>query len=70
MNTFDAVNKDKEIIVVSLKNGNNIVIVDLTEYKSINETLYLTCTYGNHKRLAESIEEMKRVKSKLFKDPL
>ena len=59
VNTFDAVNKDKDIIIVSRKKNNSVVILDLNEYKSIMETLYLTCTYENHKRLEESLEEMK-----------
>jgi antitoxin YefM len=62
-NNLNAVNDDKEIVVVSRTQGKNVVVMDLDEYNSIQETLHLTSTKGNRKRLEEAIAEMNKGKS-------
>jgi antitoxin YefM len=61
--TFDAVNRDKEIVIVSRSQGKNVVVMDLDEYNSIQETLYLTSTKANRRRLEDAIAEMITSKS-------
>jgi len=56
--SLNAVNDDREIVVVSRTKGKNVVVMDLEEYNAIQETLHLTKTAANRKRLSESIEEM------------
>lgn len=56
--SLNAVNNDREIVVVSRTKGKNVVVMDLDEYNAIQETLHLTGTSANRKRLAESLEEM------------
>ncbi|GEP90288.1 antitoxin [Chitinophaga terrae (ex Kim and Jung 2007)] len=60
---LNAVNDDKEIVVVSRVQGKNVVVMDLDEYNSIQETLHLLSTKANRKRLEESIQEMAKGKS-------
>ena len=66
---LNVVNEDKEIVIVSRTKGKNVVVMDLDEYNSIQETLHLTSTEANRKRLDESLAEMKKgkfVKKKLI----
>lgn len=56
--SLNVVNDDREIVVVSRTKGKNVVVMDLEEYNAILETLHLTKTTANRKRLGESIEEM------------
>ena len=60
---LNAVNEDKEIVIVSRTQGKNVVVMDIDEYNSILETLHLTSTKANRKRLEDSIAEMKKGKS-------
>lgn len=56
--TLNAVNDDREIVVVSRTKGKNVVVMDLDEYNAIQETLHLTSNAMNRQRLTESIQEM------------
>jgi len=60
---LNAVNDNEEIVIVSRTQGKNVVVMDLDEYNSILETLHLTSTKANRKRLEESIAEMLQGKS-------
>ena len=55
---LNAVNEDREIVVVSRTQGKNVVVMDLDEYNAIQETLHLTSTKANRTRLEEAISEM------------
>jgi antitoxin YefM len=55
---LNLVNEDQEIVVVSRTKGKNVVVMDLDEYNSILETMHLTSTAANRKRLHASIAEM------------
>ncbi|MES2112187.1 MAG: type II toxin-antitoxin system prevent-host-death family antitoxin [Bacteroidota bacterium] len=57
---LDRVNDDADIVIVSRSKGKNVVVMDLDEYNSINETMHLLSTSANRKRLDESINESKR----------
>lgn len=61
--SLNAVNEDREIVVVSRTQGKNVVVMDLDEYNAIQETLHLVSTKANRKRLEESITEMNSGKS-------
>jgi antitoxin YefM len=66
---LNAVNENREIVIVSRTQGKNVVVMDLDEYNSIQETLHLTSTKANRKRLEEAIGEMgkgKTLKNKLI----
>jgi antitoxin YefM len=56
--SLNAVNNDREIVVVSRTKGKNVVVMDLEEYNSIQETMRLTSTQPNRERLHASIKEM------------
>jgi antitoxin YefM len=56
--SLNAVNDDREIVVVSRTKGKNVVVMDLEEYNAIQETLHLTSNATNRQRLTESLQEM------------
>lgn len=64
---LNAVNENREIVVVSRSKGKNVVIIDLDEYNALQETLHLTSTKTNCNRLEEAIAEMKARKSSKHK---
>lgn len=57
---LEAVNDDREILVVSLKNKKTVVVLDLDDYNSIQETLNINNTLANRRRLDEALAEMNR----------
>ena len=66
---LNAINDDGDVVVVARSKGKNVVLMSLEEYNSIVETLHLTSTKVNRKRLDEAIEEMNKgkfVKRKLI----
>jgi len=65
--TLNKVSKDSEIIIVSRGKGKNVVVMSLDEYNAFKETIYLTSTNSNRKRLDSAIEEMESGKFKKHK---
>jgi len=59
---LNKVTSDAEVIVVSRGKGKNVVIMSLDEYNAFKETIYLTSTKANRKRLDEALEEMEKGK--------
>lgn len=59
---LNTVNDDKEIVIVSRTKGKNVVVMDLDEFNAIQETLHLTSTPSNRKRLTDAIDEMNKGK--------
>jgi antitoxin YefM len=64
---LNAVNDDREIVVVSRTKGKNVVVMDLDEYNAIQETLHLTSNAVNRQRLTDSFQEMNRGNFKAHK---
>ncbi len=58
----DTVNEDFETIIVTRKNGGNVVILSEAEYNNLNENLYVRSDPGYYKKLVRSIEELKEGK--------
>ena len=56
--SLDKVNDDAEIVVVSRSKGKNVVVMDLNEYNALTETLHITKSEANRKRLQDAIDEM------------
>ncbi len=56
--SLDMVNDDAETVIVSRTKGKSVVVMGLTEYNSLMETLHLVKSEINRKRLQESIDEM------------
>jgi antitoxin YefM len=57
-NNLNKVSDDAEIVVVSRSKGKNVVLMPLEEYNAIMETLHVTKSAANRKRLDEAIKEM------------
>ena len=55
---LNLVNDDREIVVVSRSKGKNVVVMDLEEFNSIQETLHLNSTEANRVRLTKAVKEM------------
>jgi antitoxin YefM len=64
---LNKVTNDAEVIVVSRGKGKNVVVMSLDEYNAFKETIYLTSTKANRKRLDNAIEEMEKGKFKKHK---
>ena len=55
---LDAVEDDNEIIIVKRSKGKGAVLISLSEYNSLKETLHLLGTEANAIHLFESIRQM------------
>ena len=55
---LNKVTADSEVIIVSRGKGKNVVVMSLDEYNAFKETIYLTSSKANRKRLDDSIDEM------------
>jgi len=64
---LNKVTQDSEVIVVSRGKGKNVVVMSLDEYNAFKETIYLTSTKMNRKRLDDAIEEMEKGKFRKHK---
>jgi antitoxin YefM len=60
--SLNKVSDDAEIVVVSRSKGKNVVVMALDEYNAIQETLHLTKSTANRKRLDAAIAEMEKGK--------
>jgi antitoxin YefM len=56
--TLDSVVDDSKEIIIHRANQEDVVLVSLTEYNSLKETLYLLSSQKNRKRLFEGIEQV------------
>jgi antitoxin YefM len=61
---LNKVTADSEVIIVSRGKGKNVVVMSLDEYNAFKETIYLTSTKANRKRLDDAIDEMEKGKFK------
>ena len=61
---LNKVNDDAEIVLVSRSRGKNVVVMSLEEYNAIQETLHVTKSAANRKRLDSAIAEMQKGKYK------
>jgi len=55
---FDDVYLNYEDVIVNRKNGENVVIISLDKYNSLNETEYLMRSPANRKHLMESMKQL------------
>lgn len=53
-------NEDREIVIVSRTKGKTVVVMDLDDYNSQQETLHLMSTKANRNRLEAALVEMKK----------
>ena len=69
--TMDKIIDDHEPVIITRRNGDNVVMVSYEDYSSIEETVYLLKSPRNAERLRESIksyEEGKGKEEKLIED--
>jgi len=59
---FDDVYRNYEDVIVNRKNGENVVIISLDKYNSLNETEYLMRSPANRNHLMESMKQLEEGK--------
>ncbi len=56
---LDYVYKDHETLIVTRKNNENVIILSVDDYNSLNETQYLLSTKNNAKHLDNSLNQLR-----------
>jgi antitoxin YefM len=62
--TMDRIISDHEPVIVTRRNGGNVVMVSYEDYAAIEETAYLLKSPENARRLRESIESYRNGEGK------
>ncbi len=57
---FDQVCRDQDAVVITRKNGGNVVVLAEEEYRSLEETAYLLRSPANARRLLEAVARDRR----------
>jgi antitoxin YefM len=60
---LDSVEDDNETIIIKRKSGKGMVLISLTEYNSIMETMHFLSAKKNADRLFEDIQQMQSNKT-------
>lgn len=55
---LDSVSDDKDVVVISRSKDKNIVLIALSEYNSMIETIHLMQSEKNRKRIDEALQEI------------
>ncbi len=61
---LDRVHEDADVTVISRRDGANAVVMSLSHYESIMETMHLLSTPANAAHLAKSIAQRKAGKAR------
>lgn len=61
----DIANTDYETIIITRKEGGNVVMMSQDEYNNLMENLFVRSNKEYYKELLESMEQIKKGKSKM-----
>lgn len=61
---FDRVVEDRETMIVTRRNDENVVVISQAEWESLQETFYLMGSKANHDMLVNSIAQLEAGKGK------
>jgi antitoxin YefM len=53
---LDSVSEDNEVVIINRQKDNNVVLISLKEYNSLQETLHLLSSAKNRERLFPAID--------------
>ena len=65
--SLDAVTNDEDFLVVHRPKGQSVVMMSLTEFNSLHETLHLTQSKTNRIRLENSIDNINAKRNLIIK---
>ena len=57
--TLDHVNDNDETVIISRSNDRDVVLISLSTYNSIQETLYLQSSKKNKERIEQAMKDVK-----------
>ena len=57
---LDKVSNDKDVVIVSRSKDKNVVLLPLSEYNSLIETIHLMQSGKNRQRLDDALQEMSK----------
>lgn len=53
---LDSVSEDNEVVIINRQKDNNVVLISLKEYNSLQETLHLISSAKNRERIFSAID--------------
>lgn len=65
---FDRVCRDHEVVRITRRHGENLVVMSEDDYRSLNETMHLMSSSKNHDRLLSAMHSTKGRSYASFKD--
>lgn len=61
--TLNSVSTNNQEVIIHRPNNEDVVLISLADYNSLNETSYLLSSEKNRERLLSSIEQIKQGKT-------
>ena len=66
--TLDEISENHEPVIISRSGDRDVIILSLSQYNSMRETLYQVQSEANRSRLDKAVAEIRAGKNLLFKD--
>ena len=67
-NTLDKISENHEPVIISRSGDRDVIILSLSQYNSMRETLYLVQSEANRSRLDKAVADVRVGKNLVFQD--